>query len=214
MTRFLLVSLFLILPFKASAVEIKLGHSDVKTQIECSRPKHKHVLQRRQKIDLFINKYKPKIIKRYLNKIVLCNKLSRYGFSWIRGTYDIDKRIIFLEIDEHNDGLYVLHHEFSSILLLNLKKLDKNKWKSYNKEGYIENWRHINMNWTADNHLQEKGFLFPYSQQSLEDDFNVMSGLYLSNIFSYNQSLKDARGHYRINGKFLLLKNFYKGLLR
>ena len=214
MTRFLLISLFLILPFKAAAAEIKLGYSDVETQIQCTKPKPKHMLAQQHKIDLFLNKYKSKIIKKYLNKIVLCNKLSRYGLSWIRGTYDIDKKIIFLEIDEHNDTLYLLHHEFSSILLLSLKGLNTNKWKSYNKEGYIENWRHINMNWKVDSRLQEKGFLFPYSQQSLEDDFNVMAGFYLPNVFSYNQDLKDARKHYRINEKYLLLKDFYKGLLR
>lgn len=213
MTRFLLF-IFLIISSSASAAEIQLGYHNIKTQIECTKPKLKYIHAQRPEIDLFLNKYKAKIIKKHLNKIVLCDKLSRYGLSWIRGTYDIDKKIIFLEIDEHDDTLYLLHHEFSSILLLRSQKLDKNKWKSYNKEGYIKNWKLIDMRWKTSQSLQKKGFLFPYSQQSLEDDFNVMAGLYLPNYFNYNQKLLDGRKHHGINKKFLLLKDFYKELLR
>ena len=109
MTRFLLF-IFLIISSSASAAEIQLGYHNIKTQIECTKPKLKYIHAQRPEIDLFLNKYKAKIIKKHLNKIVLCDKLSSYGLSWIRGTYDIDKKIIFLEIDEHDDTLYLLHH--------------------------------------------------------------------------------------------------------
>jgi len=214
MTRFLLISFILILPSTANAVTIGLGYSNSEAQIKCTPPNKEYNSRINFKVQQFANTYRPEVIKKYLSKIVFCNKLWLHGFAWPRGTYSLKGKMIFVEIDGHNDTAHMLHHEFSSILLFSTNKLNRSKWKSFNGDKYIHNWRLIHMGWKDDSKIQKNGFLYPYSQQDLENDFNVMAGLYLPNVPNYNDRLKKARRYPRINGKYLLLRDFYKGLLR
>ena len=221
MYRLFFIVLIVLIPSAVEAVEIQLGHSDSRLGIKCTKPEEAHKTQAKRKIQEFLSVYKPKTIQQNLARIILCGELLLYDLAWVRGTYDLNQRTIWIEADSHTGTTYMLHHEFSSILLLNfMKKVPRKwlsftkKWSSFNKESYIRNWRLINMNWKVDPRLRDKGFFYPYSQQSLEDDFNVMAGIHLPNIDYYNQLIKEGRKHYPINQKFLLLKDFYKGLLK
>ena len=212
MKYYIIVAIMLTSGF-AEAVEVQTGVSVKSKQILCTKPEPNLAYNALQKIRIFVKKYKPSVIKHNLSKIVLCKKLSRYGLSWIRGTYLLENKAIFLEIDEHDDTLFVLHHEFSSILMFKHKKINKKEWMSFNKEDYIRDWKKIDMNWQRNSHLQDKGFIFPYSQQSFEDDFNVMAGLYLSDVWNYSQILKVATKCTNINEKFKILKRYYNELI-
>jgi|10_taG_2_1085330.scaffolds.fasta_scaffold18948_5 hypothetical protein len=221
MRRLFIIILITLIPSTVKAVEVHLGVGLSGYGIECTKPEEAYKIRAKRKIQAFLGVYKPKVIQENLDRIILCGDLTLYSLTWARGTYNLNQKTIWIEADSHNDALYMLHHEFSSILFLNFKKrnirgwLDfTRKWSSFNKEDYIRNWRLIKKNNKIDASLRDKGFLYPYSQQSLEDDFNVMSGYHLPNIDYYNQLNKKAREHYPINQKFLLLMDFYKGMLR
>jgi hypothetical protein len=194
---------------------MEFGYLDAASIISCTTPSTKHQTRASYEIKTFINVYKPKIIKKFLRRVVFCGRLSKHGFSFFRGTYNLKNKTIFVEIDNFDDTSWVLHHEFSSLLFYELPhRFNKAKWKSYNGAEYKRNWHIISAGWEDNKKLQQKGFLYPYSQYTLEDDFNVMSGLYLANKLKYTKMIASARRFPRINGKYILLRNFYKGLLR
>ena len=143
----------------------------------------------------------------------MCGHLKRYGLDWIRGTYSLKNKTIWLEVDSHRDTLFILHHEFSSLLMFGYKKPDKDKWLKYNHGDYIKSWQKQKWDWQPNKALRKKGFLYGYSQQSFEDDFNVMSALYLAGIPNYSKMLKNASKFYNINEKLKIIKNYYKEIL-
>jgi len=82
------------------------------------------------------------------------------------------------------------------------------KWS--NKEYNLD---HDKRDWTVKRHLQKDGFLYEYNKVSFENDFNVLSGFYLSNYLKGDLRVASNR-HWRIKNKYKSLREFYKPLLR
>ena len=214
----------MIIPAYASALDVVLsdGLNDVVTidntilHINCKKvTSDKFIDSTIKEIQFFNSSYKPLTIKNNLSKIVLCKKLSINGKKWFRGTYNLNKKIIYLELSNLQDAEYALHHEFSSILLKNSKKLSNIKlnWIKYNNKPYVNYWTQKSKSmWNSKNKkLRSNGFLYPYCKTNFENDFNVISAFYKS---SYLKSTIDkASKKYRlINKKYNIVKNFYEGL--
>ena len=96
----------MIIPAYASALDVVLsdGINDVVTidniilHINCKKvTSDKFIDTTIKEIQFFNSSYKPFTIKNNLSKIVLCKKLSINGKKWFRGTYNLNKKIIYLE---------------------------------------------------------------------------------------------------------------------
>ena len=201
------------IPFAANAIQVSHGKNSKNLNIICQKPKNIHANRASKKIESFLRIYKNSIVKSHLNRIVLCGHLKRYNLDWIRGTYNVKNKTIWLEVDDHKDVLFILHHEFSSLLMHNYKKINANQWIKHNNGDYIKSWQKQKWDWQPNDTLRRNGCLYSYSQQALEDDFNVMSALYLAGVPSYSRMLKDASKFHRIKEKLNIVKRYYKEIL-
>ena len=166
---------------------------------------------------VFKKLYKRKTLKKYLKRVVFCSELWLGPVREARGTYNVKNNTVFIEVNyKSNDTLYLLNHEFSSILLLKHKELKefKKEWVSNNVGNYkpLFDERYGDNQWRLTHaELRMRGFLYPYSRTDFENDFNVMAAYYKSDYLR-SRLLKAARNYSRIKNKFNLLKKFYKKL--
>jgi len=155
-----------------------------------------------------------------LNKIIFCNKFyikrGRRTANWLRGSYNFSDRTIFVKIDENADAEYLLHHEFSSILIKTYGASFEQKWRSINVEGYTSNYKLENNNsFVHLRALHKKGWYRDYSKSSFENDFNIIVGHYFTNWLNV-KLMTSSLFHSKIKNKISLMKRWYKkkGFLR
>ncbi len=212
----IIILLCLLFPLTATAkVEIQYGVEDSLRDIKCTQPSAREKRQFKTELNLFLKKYRPSELSQNLSKIIACKKLSRSIYSWYRGTYVKDKNVVYVEISgHHNDTEYVLHHEFSSLLLHNNKTRQmalKQLWIHWSNKDY--NLDHDKRDWIVKRGLQRDGFLYEYNKLSFENDFNVLAGFYMSNYLKHNLRIASNK-HWRIKNKFKSLREFYKPLVK
>lgn len=170
-------------------------------------------------VDKFKRVYTNKALSN-LNKIIFCNKFyikrGQHTATWLRGTYNFSDRTIFVKIDENKDADYLLHHEFSSILIKVYGASFEQKWRSINVEDYTGNYELDNNNsFVHLRDLHKKGWYRDYSKSSFENDFNIITGHYFTDWL--NRKLMTSSLFYsKIKSKIDLMKHWYekKGLLR
>jgi len=184
--------------------------------VTCKSPSRRLFKQNQIKIKQFIGLYNKTTINKHLTRVVICRDLRINGHKWVRGTYNIKTKTVFVEVDRQTDDTeYVFHHEFSSVLLLKNKNFLKIKkhWLSLNKNSYSGSWGpSSNTNWNSENkNLRTKGFLFPYSTTSFENDFNVMAAFYKSRMLKY-RLYKASKKYKLIGGKYKIIKKFFSEL--
>jgi len=212
----IIILLCLLFPFTATAkVNIQYGVEDSLRDIACTQPSASEKRQFKTELRLFLKKYKPATLSQNLSKIIACKKLSRSIYEWYRGTYVEANNIIYVEVGGNiNDTEYLLHHEFSSLLLYNnpqKQKLLRQQWIKWSNKEY--NLDHDKRDWTVKRHLQKDGFLYEYNKVSFENDFNVLGGFYMSNYLKGDLRVASNK-HRRIKNKYKSLREFYKPLLR
>jgi hypothetical protein len=212
----IVVLLCLLFPLTAMAeINIEYGSGDELRDITCSQPSSSEIKRFKQELRLFINKYKKTTLSRHLNKIVACKKLARSIYDWYRGTYVEDKNVMYVEVGGSlNDTEYILHHEFSSLLLYNngtKRKALQRQWDQWSNKDY--NLDHNKRDWAVKRDLQRDGFLYEYSKLSFENDFNVMAAFYMSNYLKYNLRVASNK-HWRIKNKYKTLREFYRPLIK
>ena len=205
----------MLVPFTAhSNVKIEHGIDDDYNGITCSKPSLQKARHFKSELKLFLKKYKQAVISRNLTKVVACKKLTRGHYNWYRGTYVISQNTIYVEIGGNiDDTEYLLHHEFSSLLLHahphKAQKM-KIKWISWSNKNY--NLDHNKRDWILKKSLQKNGFLYEYNKVSFENDFNVLSAFYMS--FYLRHKLTRARQkHWRLQKKYEMLHKFYQPLI-
>ena len=124
-------------------------------------------------LDIFLKSYKPETIKLNLHRVVFCKELHVNNKKWYRGTYDLKNKTIIIEVGGASDTEYMLHHEFSSILIKFSQKYNllKTNWIKFNKERYVDVWSGFSKSrWNSENRLLRKnGFLFPYCKTNFEN---------------------------------------------
>jgi len=215
--RFILSAICLLFPLNtlATPISIEFGVGNTSKYITCTRPSSKYIKRLKYEVEKFSKRYKKRTLKDSLHRVVGCGKLQRGSFSWYRGTYVKDNKTIYVELEGGtNDTEYVLHHEFSSLLLEYYGKAVyaelKENWTQWSNRAY--NLNHGKIDWITKPKLQKDGFLYEYCLFSFENDFNTMATWYMTNYLRSN--LESARKkHRRINEKFKLLREFYRPLL-
>lgn len=164
---------------------------------------------------LFKKQYKRRTIKKHLKRVVFCSELSLGLYFGAKGSYNVKNKTLFIEVNYRSNATeYLLHHEFSSLLLHsnpNSKSLKK-QWTSNNLVGYKPFFaQKYGKNQWKEKHeaLRMRGFLYPYSRTNFENDFNVMAAYFKADYL--RKDLKKAANDYsRINNKFFILKKFYE----
>ena len=212
----IIILLCLLFPLTATAkVDIQYGIEDSLRDIKCTQPSASEKRHFKTELRLFLKKYKPSTLSQNLSKIIACKKLSRSIYEWYRGTYVETNNIIYVEVGGNiNDTEYLLHHEFSSLLLYNNPQKQnflRQQWMEWSNKEY--NLDHNKRDWTVKKSLQKDGFLYEYNKVSFENDFNVLSGFYLSNYLKGDLRLASTK-HRRIKNKYKSLREFYRPLLR
>ena len=191
------------------AVDIINGGS-VTFYATCSVAKPVNYLAAKPRVDIFLKAYRASTIKKNLKQIRLCGSLTLWGQKWAAGTYDLEKKIIYVLADENPEQEYVLHHEFSSILLKR-----SSRWCSIEKQFKENSKDHygnvITTDWMEESarHFR-KGFIVPYAQTCFENDFNMIASYYKTSF------LKKRMGRMLkyplISKKYNIIKRFYKNL--
>jgi hypothetical protein len=189
------------------------GNDHIQVEITCDKPRDDLFKSAKYKLLRYQRSYKPQTIKKYLKTIVICEKLRAGNEKWVRGTYNVQKRMLILEVDRKTDDLeYVFHHEFSSILLLtntNMKKF-ANQWIKNNRSNYGSDWDNSSdTGWNAENRsIRRKGFMYPYCLTSFENDFNIIASFYKSDYLRH--ILESVSHRYPlIKNKYKIIKTFY-----
>lgn len=189
------------------------GNDHIQVEITCDKPRDDLFKSAKYKLLRYQRSYKPQTIKKYLKTIVICEKLRAGNEKWVRGTYNVQKRMLILEVDRKTDDLeYVFHHEFSSILLLtntNMKKFAI-QWIKNNRSNYGSDWNNgSDTGWNAENRsIRRKGFMYPYCLTSFENDFNIIASFYKSGYLKSNLNSISLR-YPLIRKKHMLVKKFY-----
>jgi len=184
--------------------------------IKCQKTTPYHFDLVKNDIQKFINSYKKSTIENFLKQIRVCHVINLDGMTWVGGTYDIKRRIIYLRAPKHHKHEYLLHHEFSSIILKSSKNSSKRlkiikKFWNINDGPYTGVGRVNKTNWLNEIiSYQRRGFIVPYAQTNFENDFN-MTAAYLKTSSLQNNTKKAMRFN-RLNKKFKLVKQFYKKL--
>ena len=212
----IIILLCMLFPLTATAkVNIQYGVEDSLREIKCTQPSTSEKRHFKTELRLFLKKYKRSTLNQNLSKIIACKVLSRSIYKWYRGTYDETNNIIYVEVGGYaNDTEYLLHHEFSSLLLYNSpqkRKLLRHQWIAWSNKIY--NLDHNKRDWVVKRMLQKDGFLYEYNKVSFENDFNVLSGFYLSNYLKGDLRVASNK-HWRIKNKYKSLREFYRPLVR
>tara|TARA_A100001515_G_C4587872_1_gene215140 strand:+ start:1750 stop:2385 length:636 start_codon:yes stop_codon:yes gene_type:complete len=198
--------------FDCFAVQLVKGGSKT-YNVVCTTPKNKFVRMARHDIGIFLRSYKPKTLKKHLKQIRMCGKLSLNDQDWAMGTYDVEKKIIYMQVYGRNDIEYLLHHELSSIIL----KMDKNHWqirekfRNLSKKSYKPAHLWGKVDWMAIKHKYLKdGFIVPYAQTGAENDFNMIVAFYKTSYLKHR--MRRAAKYPLIAKKYNIVKKMYRGL--
>jgi hypothetical protein len=166
-----------------------------------------------------MSKYPAGLTDRYLDRVYVLKNLWFYGYPY-GGSFT--RKTLYLTLDEANPlntDKYLeerFHHELSSILWKeNLRKLDLDKWMSFNPNGFLygegglDAIRSGTASMETDPGYFDIGFINRYSMTEIEQDINVIA----QNLFAGGPEFwKIADANERIRGKVLLLVGFYHSL--
>lgn len=166
-----------------------------------------------------LSRYPDGFPDRYLDRIYVLQSLQFYGYPY-GGSFT--KKTVYLAFDETNPlntDRYLeerFHHEFSSILWIeNRKLLDLEKWSSFNPEGFVygEGGLDAIRNGTASMETDPGyfpiGFINRYAMTEIEQDINVAA----QNLFCGGPEFwRIVDENERIRGKVMLLIGFYQAL--
>ena len=176
----------------------------------CSMAKPIDYLRARSKVNVFLKSYKKTTIENNLSQIRLCGKLTLWGQSWAAGTYDLEKKIIYVLADDNSQQEYILHHEFSSILLKksSFEQYIKNKFIKYSKKRYGHTGK---AKWMEEQVKYLKpGFIVPYAKTCFENDFNMIAAYHKTPYLKKRMS--GLLKHPLIYKKHNIVKKFYESL--
>lgn len=212
---------FLFYPSTADAYDIIWGTSSFRQpyDIICTTPSTKPSIRDTiiERINKFDNVYNRSFIDQYLKNIYVCKDLIVDDMEWYRGTYLVNQKAIFIEVDDasYNDTEFVLHHELSSIVFFRFfSEPQQKEWKRNNN--FVYQWYVINNDepdWIPEERLQKNGALFRYSTTDFENDFNVMAGYYLTPAL--RSVLDGASEKYdRIKNKKEIIEKIYKDFIK
>jgi len=166
-----------------------------------------------------LSKYPSGMADHYLDRVFVMKNLWFYGYPY-GGTFT--RKTLYLTLDETNplntDKFLEerFHHELSSILWKeNLRKLDLEKWVSFNPNGFVygegglDAIRSGTASMETDPGYFGIGFINRYAMTEIEQDINVMA----QNIFDGGPEFwMIVDSNERIRGKVLLLIGFYHSL--
>ena len=166
-----------------------------------------------------LSKYPSGMADHYLDRVFVMKNLWFYGYPY-GGTFT--RKTLYLTLDETNplntDKFLEerFHHELSSILWKeNLRKLDLEKWVSFNPNGFVygegglDAIRSGTASMETDPGYFGIGFINRYAMTEIEQDINVMA----QNLFDGGPEFwKIVDSNERIRGKVLLLIGFYHSL--
>lgn len=166
-----------------------------------------------------ISKYPAGMVNHYLNRIYVSKSLQFYGYPY-GGTYA--RKTLYLTLDETNplntDRFMEerFHHELSSILWKeHYRKLDLEKWASFNAPGFVYGEGGLNAirsgiaSMDVDPGYFAIGFINRYAMTEVEQDLNVIA----QNLFTGGPGFwKIVDENERIRGKTMLLIAFYQML--
>jgi len=214
MKKLFLVLIFCCYSINCYGLSIKNSGS-VTFYVKCEPAKKQHIDIAKKAIDIFIKSYKKSTIRNNLREVRLCGKIILgENADWPTGTYDYDKKIIYLVANKkpHQRWMaeYILHHEFSSILLKS-----SHRWFNL-KEVFLKNSKSDYGNVRTDDWMGyikkflNKGFVTPYSKTSFENDFNVIAGFYKTP--SLQRKMSELLIYPLILKKYNIVKRFYKNL--
>ena len=156
------------------------NNGSVTNYVKCDKAKQKYLNKAIPSIGLFAKSYKKGTLDKYLTQIRVCSVITLDGMDWVSGTYDTDKKIIYLKTAGRTDIEYVLHHEFSSIVLNNNRNTN-----------------------------QKRGFIVPYAQTNFENDFNMIVSYLKTSYLNYStkKARKFKRLNYKFKAVEQFYKN-------
>jgi hypothetical protein len=166
-----------------------------------------------------IKKYPPRLLDQELRTVYVLSDLSYRGITAC-GTYSA-KDIYVVNQGEtmgYNDAWVeaTFHHEFSSLLLLHHPQyLEANAWSAVNPHSFrygedgVQAIKQHHDNQECDRSLCSVGFWCEYSQNSMEDDFNMLA----ERLFLGDATLRAMASKYpKIRKKLDLVIAFYEKL--
>lgn len=178
--------------------------------------------------------YPPAVVSRNLRLIGLAERMQFfgqvYGATYVHYTVPDEQGLpyksdlflgVFSEMADFDVRPYLLdvfHHEFSSVLFKNYPFPEK-AWRAVHGPGFVydnEGRQHGGRDALSQGDPQETsealygaGFLKRYARATLEEDFNVFSGM----AFSAPQALlRLCRKHPRLSRKLTLWLGFYRSI--
>jgi len=169
-------------------------------------------------IEKFILAYPPSFMKTHLADIYLMGNLTGFGKRY-GASYNVDPDVIYVTSQGAENGdsdeliLSQLHSEFSSILMRK-HKFSEAVWNTINPAGFRYSGTGVEMLGRPDLYAQDpellsKGFLFVYSQSSLENDLNMIAFW----LFTRPKQLKELCGKYeKLRLKTDLVVSFYRSI--
>jgi hypothetical protein len=195
------------------ALAVQVFNGESKTYyVSCAPAQEDVYLAAKANIHHFTDKYKAATIKNNLKQIRFCGELLLFGENWAAGTYDFKKKIIYVKTKKPYQQEYVLHHEFSSILLKSVRPRQKIKLLMGFKRNSIGGYRDFrDKNWMVRSHsFLKKGYIVPYAQTCFENDFNMMAAYYKTSFFQ--EQMMESNAYPRIHNKYKIIERFYKKL--
>jgi hypothetical protein len=162
------------------------------------------------------DKYPVEIIKKYLNAIYYAGEIDADGDK-ADGTYDPFRRIIYLVNSgslKENQSIYIIHHEFSS-LLLKSHSFWVDPWTDHHPKDFkyfddiYDDWKEVEKAriTITDADFFKKGFVSNYGLTNFSNDFSEYSAM----IFTYPEKFKKIMNQYpRVRGKFLVWLEYYQ----
>ncbi|MBP47029.1 MAG: hypothetical protein CMH53_03740 [Myxococcales bacterium] len=193
-----------------AGIEVISDASRVPSWVQCTAVKRRHLPRAHAALYQFVSKYNA-AARSALRRVVLCDRLGTGDNQWIRGVYDVESASIMVEVDDFDDTLYVLHHEFSSLLMLASGDMSAFRalWRRHSQGVYNAGFQlAARQDWKPNPELYRRGFLHAYSATSFENDLNVMVAFVMSD---YLQSRLHAASRFAaIRAKVELAEDFLK----
>ena len=215
MKRLVVATFICLVANPALAVHVFNGESKT-YYVSCTPAQEDIYLAAKAKIHDFTEKYKAATIKNNLKQIRFCGKLLLYGGNWAAGTYDLKKKIIYVKAKWLYQQEYVLHHEFSSILLKSaparqrIKLLVGFKRNSIGKYRYFRDEQNYKKWMTRSLRFLKKGYIVPYAQTCFENDFNMMAAYHKTSFLQ--EEMMESKAYPKIYNKYKIIERFYKKL--
>jgi len=160
-------------------------------------------------------KYPVQVVKDHLSAIHFAGEIKEGDLKY-GGTYDPFRKILYIVdngLHEDYHSVYVVHHEFSS-LLLTRHSFFVNPWTDNNPQDFkysyetgkntLEIYNNITFGGNAE--FYKNGILTDYGQTNFENDFNEYSAM----IFTYPEKFKKIMNQYpRVHAKFKVWLDYY-----